>query len=944
MKNVYFSFCLLLIISTANAQYWQQTVHYNIDVALQAKEKSLTGFAEITYINNSPDTLNYIWFHLWPNAYKNDQTAFSNQALDAGKTDFYFSTKEQKGYINRLDFKVNGITAKTEDHPQHIDIVKLVLPTPLQPGSQTKITTPFHVKLPYNFSRGGWDGNSFQVTQWYPKAAMYDASGWHPMPYLDLGEYYSNFGNYSVKITVPENYVVAATGQLQTRAEMEWLKTRVNYETQKPPIAKKTYGPKKSSNTLKGKTDVLDSANKRVKTLHFIQQQVHDFAFFANPDFIVNSDTCQLPSGKVVEVYSYYTPAHKNLWKWSVQYTKDALRFYSSEVGEYPYQTASIVQGPQSFGGGMEYPTITVISPVASAKDLDVIIAHEIGHNWFQGVLATNERAHPWMDEGFNSFYEKKYTRLKYGAQPQWEEVLFRTKAHFKKDQPIATHSTDFEATNYLLTSYQKTAQWLSAIEKEMGEQKFKQMMQAYFKTWQFKHPQPEDFKILLQQNLLLTDSSWAQLYQTGLLPHQQSKGFTVVSALAPATISHYLRQPAKDVLLISPAVGYNKYDGLMLGGIISNYKLPPNKLQYLAIPLYATTSKQLNGIGKISYRTFPQGIFQQFEFGLLGSRFSKSHQLDSNRQKVFETFYKVSPSIKATFRSDVKDSREAWLEARSFIIGEKDFSHFTIKSTDSLFYVDSIETASRYINQLTYGVQNYRTLYPYNYQLQLQQGKGFYRVNFTGNYFFNYAKSGGANVRWFAGFFGYLGNGKNNFATARYQPKLLGVTGEEDFTYSNYFAGRTASVANDNSTIDNSGLAAQQIMIRDGGFKLRLDQFDFLQGRSQKWVAALNFNSTLPQQLLPFKNPFKVFLDVGTFREAWNEDATISRFLFVGGLQLSLFKNALNIYAPLIYSSDFKENLKALPEQNTFAKKLTFSIDFSQLTLKNLTNNQFSF
>ncbi len=942
MKNVYFSFWLLFVVNIASAQYWQQTVHYKIDVQLHAAEKSLTGFEEVTYINHSPDTLRYIWFHLWPNAYKNDQTAFSNGMLEEGNTDFYFSTKEQRGYINRLDFKVEGITAQTEDHPEHIDIIKVLLPKPLVPGQQVIITTPFHVKLPYNFSRSGWDGKSFQLTQWYPKAALYDANGWHPMPYLSLGEYYSNFGNYDVTITLPKEHVVAATGDLQTASEIDWIKSRSDYTPKKVLATPKKYGPK--TKNLKGKTDVSATEATPLKTIRYLQQQVHDFAFFTNPDFIAQSDTCILSSGKVVQVFSYFTQQHQSNWKYSLQFTKDALRFYSKEVGEYPYNTVSVVQGPLSFGGGMEYPTITVIAPTPTLKVLDVIIAHEVGHNWFQGALASNERAHPWMDEGFNSFYEKKYTEIKYGPQPRWEHLLLATKSHFRKDQQIGTHSTDFEPTNYLLSSYQKTAEWLQSIEKKLGGERFRQMMQSYFSQWQFRHPQPEDFRSILQQYLPNADSTWKQLYQTGLTTTASSKRLQFLSPLAPATITRYLQQPSKYSLLISPAAGFNKYDGLMIGGLVTNYKLPPNAFQYLFIPLYATTSKQVNGIGKISYRTFPAQHFQQIEWSLQGARFSKNHQLDSNGQKVFETFFKLAPAIKATLKAGAKDSRERWIEARHFMIREKDFSHYSMKSTDSILYVDSLQTSSRYINQLTYAVQDYRALYPYNYQLQLQQGKGFYRINFTGNYFFNYGKDGGANVRWFAAHFGFIGKEKNNFSTALYQPKLLGVTGEEDFTYSNYFVGRTASAANDNSIIENSGLAAQQIMLRDGAFKLRLDQFEFLQGRSQKWVAALNFNTTLPQQLLPFKNPFKLFLDVGTFAEAWKEDATISRFLYVGGLQLSLFNNALNIYAPLVYSSDFRENLKSVPEQNTFAKKLIFSIDFSQLSLKNLTSNQFHF
>ncbi len=217
--------------------YWQQEVNYTIDVSLNDKDHTLNGFEKIEYINNSPDTLRFIWFHLWPNAYKNDKTAFTDQELENGNTKFYFSDKEQKGYINRLDFKVNNITAETEDHPQHIDIIKLILPSPLPPHQKILITTPFHEKLPYNFSRGGHDGQSYQVTQWYPKPAVYDKNGWHPMPYLDQGEFYSEFGSFDVSVTVPENYVVAATGELQNAEEKEWLKTRSSFTWQ--PVKRK---------------------------------------------------------------------------------------------------------------------------------------------------------------------------------------------------------------------------------------------------------------------------------------------------------------------------------------------------------------------------------------------------------------------------------------------------------------------------------------------------------------------------------------------------------------------------------------------------------------------------------------------------------------------------------------------------------------------------------
>src|SRR6218665_2433604 len=196
-----------------NSPYWQQKVDITIDATLNDFMNTLAGNIKMVYSNHSPDTLHFIWIHVWPNAYKNDRTAFSDQLLENGSTKFYFSSEENRGYINRLAFKVNDVSAEAEDHPQHQDIVKLLLPTPLAPGDSAHITTPFHVKLPYHFSRSGFVGQSFMITQWYPKPAVYDRKGWHEMPYLDQGEFYSEFGSFDVQVTVPVSYKVAATGK-----------------------------------------------------------------------------------------------------------------------------------------------------------------------------------------------------------------------------------------------------------------------------------------------------------------------------------------------------------------------------------------------------------------------------------------------------------------------------------------------------------------------------------------------------------------------------------------------------------------------------------------------------------------------------------------------------------------------------------------------------------
>lgn len=953
--KLYLSFLCACFSASAICQqaYWQQQVNYKIDVSLDDKLHTLDGFEKIEYINNSPDTLRFIWFHLWPNAYKNDKTAFSDQLLENDDTKFYFSDKEERGYINRLDFKVDNVTAETEDHPQHIDIIKVILPFPLPPAQRILITTPFHVKLPGNFSRSGHEGQSYQVTQWYPKPAVYDKNGWHPMPYLDQGEFYSEFGNFEVNITVPENYVVAATGELQNQGEKQWLDARANFTWQPSKRKVKTKG-----GGIKTITEKFPPSSNDIKILTFKQENVHDFAWFADKRFIVNHDTCMLAPGKKVDVYAYYTIEEKDEWKNSTRFAKDALRTRSEWIGEYPFKVVSVVQGPESISGGMEYPTITILSPLPNEQLLDFTIAHEIGHNWFYAILGSNERKYPWMDEGFNTYYDNRYSEFKYGDKGEVnivhktvpiksiERILFETKATLKQDQPINSSSDTLTLVNYELSAYYKTGAWLEYLATLLGTGTVDKAMQAYYNRWQFKHPQPGDFrKVMEETSGRNMDSLFSLLDQKGILPNQHRTGTRIHFIFAPGSKTSYINHPVKQLISFGPAIGGNSYDKFMIGGFITNYKLPPSRFNFLLVPLYATGSEKLVGLGHLGYSFYPDKGVQKIQAGLGGMFFSKRASKDSFNNNVFEEFYRVTPSLKLTFRNRrARSTFERTLEAKSFIIGEKDFDGFAIKSTDSLTYVTSSEKDKYYINQLSFTEVNYRKLYPYQYTIQLQQGEGFYRANFIGNYFFNYAKGGGVNLRFFAAKFGYLGDkNKYQFTTQRYQPKLLGVTGEEDYTYSDYFIGRTASYANDPEAVTtNRGVGTQQIMIRDGAFKLRLDQYDFLQGRSENWVAAINLNTTLPR-IFPFELPLKIFLDLGTYSEAWQKGATTDKFLYVSGIQLSLFKDFINIYAPILYSKEFKDNLKSLPEQNTFLKRLTFSINVSNFDFRKF-NRHLSF
>jgi hypothetical protein len=935
-------FVFVCLHITAFSQYWQQDVNYTINVTLNDKDKTLDAFEKIVYTNNSPDTLKFIWFHLWMNAYKNDKTAFSEQMVANNNTDFYFSKEEEKGYINRLDFKVNDVTATITEHPVNIDIARLNLPTPLPPGKSITITTPFHVKLPKNFSRGGYTGETFQITQWYPKPAVYDSKGWHRLAYLDQGEFYSEFGKFDVTITVPSNYIVASTGVLQNSDELQQLKTLGKQKLEDQSSYKTFDKELKPKAKKEGKTffEVMPASSTETKTLRYIQDKVHDFAWFASKLFLVQYDTVRLAT-KTVDAFTFFYPWQKDNWEKSISFEKEGLRKYSEWVSEYPYSVMSAVSGDENkTSGGMEYPTITLITTTEGGQELDITIVHEVGHNWFYGVLATNERDHAWMDEGFNSYYQNRYELEKYGTYSELNANglnLFKNKTPddalelmlnfmFKiyKDQPIETTSEQFSFLNYGLIVYLKAGIWMKKLEEYLGKEKFDQAMKAYYNEWKFKHPQPEDFKTSIEKSSGGSiEELWKQLFTTGPLTKPEKKNLKL-------TGFYNLRNTDKyNYISLAPGIGYNRYDGLMLGAMIHNYQLPFPNFRFAIVPLVGITSASFKGIGTVSYHLYKKGKISEIAFGLNGARFSINDGVDSNKNKVFSNFYKFVPSVRIYLNNkSTLSTKKQWFDLRSFLITEQGFN-YVYDHTDSNYFPEKGAKQSRYINQLTFATEDDRKLYPYRYEIQIQQGKEFYRASATLNYFFNYQNKGGLKMRVTAIKFGYI-DGKTPLKEANtyvYQPKLTAVRGNEDYTYSNAFIGRN----------EFEGLSSQQIIERDGNLKLRTDLFQNLQGRSDDWIASINLSTTIPRKLLPFpiELPIKIFADAGTYADAWKKNTAVTRFLYVAGLEISIFKDFINIYAPLVYSKEFGNSLKTVPEENKFTRRISFSINVQNLSLK---------
>ena len=503
--------CLLSTKFVFPQAYFQQVVNYTIDVKLNDRSHTLSGFETIEYINQSPDTLKFIFLHIWPNAYKNKNTALAQQLLENGETTFHYATPDELGYIDSLDFKVENEKIQWQYDKVHIDICKLLLPKPLAPGNKISISTPFFVKLPSaQISRLGHLEQAYMITQWYPKPAVYDASGWHPMPYLDQGEFFSEYGNFDVKITLPENYVIQATGDMvDAEKEIQFLQNKV--ETTEKKISQYEKG-------IFSSTMAFPESSNTLKTIRFKQTNIHDFAWFCDKRFNVLRSSVTLPkSGRTVNTWSLFTDKNLDVWRYSSAYLNDATFFYSLWNGDYPYNHVTAVDGTISAGGGMEYPNITVIGDAGNDFSLETVIMHEVGHNWFYGILGSNERENAWMDEGINSFNELRYIRTKYPTytlgklvgldtsfrlgglnnlkQKSQYELFYKYQAKRHLDQPCQMHSATYTETNYGAIVYSKTAFLFDYLLHYMGENDFDKAMQFYFENWKFKHPSPSDLR-----------------------------------------------------------------------------------------------------------------------------------------------------------------------------------------------------------------------------------------------------------------------------------------------------------------------------------------------------------------------------------------------------------------------------------------------------------------
>lgn len=932
---LFLSICSLTVLGQKN--YWQQKVDFNITVKLNDKEHMLNAFIDINYRNNSADTLHFIYFHLWPNAYKNNETALAKQFLNVNNTKFQFAKLSERGYIDSLHFKVDNKTAKVEQ-TNHIDVVKVLLPKPLLSGENTQITTPFRVKIPGDFSRLGHDGQSYQISQWYPKPAVYDQYGWHQMPYLDQGEFFSEFGKFTVTIQLPKNYRVASTGVLKSKAEKVWVDSIANLT---PDSTMHDYVP----------------SSKEYKSITYEQDSIHDFAWFANKNYQITKSKVKLPSGKTVETYGFYLPESYWNWKKSAHYIDSAVYYYSCWVGEYPYASASAVQGALSAGGGMEYPMVTVISTGNSDFELDQVITHEVGHNWFYGILASNERIYPWIDEGFNTFIESRYIekrypettiasmigvdfisdmfslhQMPYGRLNYYASIILGSMG---KQVPINTPSAQMNSLNYGLNSYMRTGQLLRYLMDYLGEEMMDKCMNAYFEKYKFKHVYPQDM-IAVFEEVSGEDLDWffIDLFNTNKqidakLVSAKSKEVKVKnigSAKIPLGITNSVDKKSTikwtEPKLNKAAIPTpNEWKS---ASIFSNYNAPDinpennkeqkfsvnfltglpeqgiNKLYWLPYIGYNTVDKFILGAAVHNFslipETFEYYLAPAFSFGdkkLIGSSILKydwlipeSRVSKLRAQLVFEQFsiyQKINPKFSIHFLNNKPFSSSNWIEI--------DYNKVSIKPEFDYYYTNNQYGRIQYFHQNLKGITQEKI------RIALTVGSDgndpFSTIDFK---YFKQIKLNSSNDLDFSLFAGtYL----QKPSLSSY---LYNLQGSSDYGMNHYLIDRA-----NNGNLNNLG-----------SYQVINDQAEFrsFNALAQDYISSLTV--TYHKHGIPFK-PY------GSAALIDNE------FYYEAGLTLDF--NVVGIYFPIVNNGDFNE----LPKDfNQWLRSISFKINLGRGNLLN--------
>ena len=524
MKKVLLLSIISLSFGSLLAQsstYWQQHADYKMDVVMNVKNYQYKGKQELVYTNNSSDTLRRVFYHLYNNAFQPGSEMDARlQNIKDPDARMVNKRKESRiktlkpdeiGYLKISNFKQDGLVANAKTVGT---ILEVTLAKPILPHSKTTFTLDFDGQVPVQIRRSGRnnsEGIELSMAQWYPKIAEFDFEGWHADPYI-AREFHGVWGNFDVNITIDKEYILGGSGYLQNKNEIGhgYQDTGIN---------------------------VVHPKNTKTLTWHFYAPMVHDFTWAADKNYL--HDVVKGPNDVDLHFLYKNNPNIIDNWKALQPMMVKIMDIFNKTVGDYPYKQYSFIQGGD---GGMEYAMCTLMLGNGKFEGLVGTATHELGHSWFQHVLASNESKYSWMDEGFTSYIEDlALNEMVVSKKANPFESAY--KAYYQlvasgKEQSQTTHVDRYdENQSYSISSYYKGEIFLAQLEYLIGKENVLKTLKKYFQDFKFKHPTPNDIKRTAERvsgaNLDWYLTDWTQTTNTidyGIKEVKANENKTIIS------------------------------------------------------------------------------------------------------------------------------------------------------------------------------------------------------------------------------------------------------------------------------------------------------------------------------------------------------------------------------------------------------------------------------
>ena len=940
--------------NSLDAQYFQQKVAYDIVAKQDTIDHTIDAACTITYTNNSSTALDTIYLHLWANAFSDKLSAYSNQAIRTNNIDFYFSGEKEMGGYNDFRVKVKGARITLYRWNKNPDVVYFLLPKPLGEGETLKINTTYELKLPKKLSRMGYTNVDNYLMYWYPTPAVFDHDGWHPMPYLSMGEMYTEVADYAIEFTSPRKSIIAS---------------------------------------------VPDSKSSVNHVHKYAAKDIIDFAIVTSKNKKVYPHSITTKQGNAIDI-SILTKYPKRDSS-AILYLRKALDYFEPIIGDFPYAHLSVLDKGAKSTSGMEYPgLITVSGRDDNSGDFEYYLVHEILHQWFYSALAFNQRDYAWLDEGLTTYFQQRYYNevkeldhystkgaiVMHKDQQPLLHTLARGQACRHYHTSLSSNVMDVDPANYGLNAYEIPARMYAYLADYLGQSIFDAGIHEFYTTWTGKHPSPNDLRAVLEKtsskNLAwffeeLIQEDWSYDYSVNSLkdgmvevenisgstppykltfktkdgqsesvwvdghsgtqnvktPSQKYNGAILDEAGLSMDINRNnnsinIKRPIKLVpglklddgryreLYFLPTISFNTSDGGQFGMAFYNSSFPGKKIKWALSPAYGFGSSSLVGEGWVSYDHYLKSKkYRKIQFKLNAKSYSYQY---SETLEASLRYSRISPQISLHLKHRPSEHKYSKVYFKPIFINEEIFTFSEESFAKSNQASALFRLGYEHYNFWELGPSELTSYLEYqSYSNAVGEKNQYLKLTTAYSKSFLYAPNRSVDFRLWGVYF--ISNSQRespsydrNFVRGS---SALIYQGFNDYAYDDYFFNR----ANQNVSLDN------QIGYLGGGFKTPLgSQYGI--GQTNDFAFALNIKSNLPIKTPKFF-PLKLFLDVGYYTSKETAEAQREgQSLFSGGVMLEYGEGIFSVYLPLFNNQALSDIYET--EGIGFLGKVSFKLD----------------